>query len=132
VVTSLVFAFCFSILGMYLFGGKFCMWYDGTRECSCHEIVTHDPKCVCDRKHFNNILWATVTVFQVGMFSHSLDDCTYKLNTFYILYIIAILLPTLKANRFSTTCTHPCCFRLRKVFHCTYTKIESSAAMQGW
>ncbi|XP_059472084.1 voltage-dependent T-type calcium channel subunit alpha-1H isoform X6 [Neocloeon triangulifer] len=61
----ILFIFIFSILGMYLFGGKFCMWYDGTRECSCHEIVNHDPKCVCDRKHFNNILWATVTVFQI-------------------------------------------------------------------
>lgn len=51
---------------MYLFGGKFCMYGNGTRECNCKEIVTKHPLCVCDRKHFNNVLWATVTVFQVG------------------------------------------------------------------
>lgn len=59
-----------SILGMYLFGGKFCKYYedDGTeRDCTCREIVEHHPKCECDRKHFNNILWATVTVFQVSL-----------------------------------------------------------------
>ncbi|KAG8268299.1 low voltage-gated calcium channel activity protein [Homalodisca vitripennis] len=51
---------------MYLFGGKFCMLADGSRECDCDEIVNKDPKCVCDRKHFNNVLWATVTVFQTS------------------------------------------------------------------
>ncbi|KAF0761932.1 voltage-dependent T-type calcium channel subunit alpha-1H-like isoform X2, partial [Aphis craccivora] len=54
-----------SILGMYLFGGKFCMYGNGARECNCKEIVTKHPLCVCDRKHFNNVLWATVTVFQI-------------------------------------------------------------------
>ena len=40
----------FSILGMNLFGCKFC-----------------DPDTgVCDRKNFDSLLWATVTVFQVG------------------------------------------------------------------
>ncbi|XP_039290068.1 voltage-dependent T-type calcium channel subunit alpha-1G isoform X3 [Nilaparvata lugens] len=61
----ILFIFIFSILGMYLFGGKFCMLSDGTRECNCVEIVTKHPQCVCDRKHFNNVLWATVTVFQI-------------------------------------------------------------------
>ncbi|XP_046400704.1 voltage-dependent T-type calcium channel subunit alpha-1I [Ischnura elegans] len=90
----ILFIFIFSILGMNLFGCKFCsktddgsvacdrknfdslLWAivtvfqfcmrsDGSRECTCHEIVTRDPQCVCDRKHFNNILWATVTVFQI-------------------------------------------------------------------
>ena len=42
------------------------MLSDGSRECSCDEIVNRHPQCVCDRKHFNNILWATVTVFQVS------------------------------------------------------------------
>lgn len=53
---------------MYLFGGKFCKYDDNgqERECTCPEIVSKDPKCECDRKHFNNILWATVTVFQVS------------------------------------------------------------------
>ena len=40
----------FSILGMNLFGCKFC-----------------DPDTgVCDRKNFDSLLWATVTVFQVS------------------------------------------------------------------
>ena len=39
----------YSILGMNLFGCKFC-----------------DPETgVCDRKNFDSLLWATVTVFQV-------------------------------------------------------------------
>ncbi|GAB0089753.1 Voltage-dependent T-type calcium channel subunit alpha [Sergentomyia squamirostris] len=64
----ILFIFIFSILGMYLFGGKFCKFMDHTgqeRECTCPEIVSKHPLCECDRKHFNNILWATVTVFQI-------------------------------------------------------------------
>ncbi|XP_025832292.1 voltage-dependent T-type calcium channel subunit alpha-1G-like, partial [Agrilus planipennis] len=64
--------FGYSILGMYLFGGKFCKYTDSdgiVRECSCVMIVTKDKKCECDRKHFNDILWATVTVFQVSYYS---------------------------------------------------------------
>lgn len=38
----------------------------GERECTCPEIVSKHPQCECDRKHFNNFLWATVTVFQVS------------------------------------------------------------------
>ena len=41
----------FSILGMNLFGCKFCDF-------------TGDVK-ICDRKNFDSLLWATVTVFQV-------------------------------------------------------------------
>lgn len=55
---------------MYLFGGKFCKYVEDNgseRDCTCPEIVSHHPKCECDRKHFNNILWATVTVFQVSL-----------------------------------------------------------------
>ncbi|XP_058837307.1 voltage-dependent T-type calcium channel subunit alpha-1G isoform X2 [Topomyia yanbarensis] len=64
----ILFIFIFSILGMYLFGGKFCKFvdeYGQERECTCPEIVSKHPLCECDRKHFNNILWATVTVFQI-------------------------------------------------------------------
>jgi len=44
-----LFIFIFSILGMNLFGCKFC-----------------DPETgICDRKNFDSLLWATVTVFQV-------------------------------------------------------------------
>ncbi|RZC35961.1 voltage-dependent T-type calcium channel subunit alpha-1G, partial [Asbolus verrucosus] len=56
------------ILGMYLFGGKFCNYRadDGKiKECTCEMIITNDERCECDRKHFNNFLWATVTVFQI-------------------------------------------------------------------
>ncbi|CAH1954297.1 unnamed protein product [Acanthoscelides obtectus] len=62
----ILFIFIFSILGMYLFGGKFCTYTDdqgNTRDCGCE--MMNENKCLCDRKHFNNILWATVTVFQV-------------------------------------------------------------------
>jgi hypothetical protein len=62
-----------SILGMYLFGGKFCNYRaeDGSiKECTCEMIVTNDERCECDRKHFNNFLWATVTVFQVRQFKN--------------------------------------------------------------
>lgn len=55
---------------MYLFGGKFCKFMDeelGERECTCPEIISKHPLCECDRKHFNNFLWATVTVFQVSL-----------------------------------------------------------------
>ncbi|XP_038117628.1 voltage-dependent T-type calcium channel subunit alpha-1G isoform X4 [Culex quinquefasciatus] len=64
----ILFIFIFSILGMYLFGGKFCKFVDESgqeRECTCPEIVSKHPLCECDRKHFNNFLWATVTVFQI-------------------------------------------------------------------
>ncbi|KAL2717782.1 voltage-dependent T-type calcium channel subunit alpha-1G isoform X1 [Vespula squamosa] len=57
-----------SILGMYLFGGKFCMWADRSRPCTCAEVVSRHPMCRCDRKHFNDIVWALVTVFQVSPF----------------------------------------------------------------
>ncbi|XP_011061774.1 PREDICTED: voltage-dependent T-type calcium channel subunit alpha-1G isoform X1 [Acromyrmex echinatior] len=60
-----LFIFIFSILGMYLFGGKFCMWADRSRPCTCAEVVSRHPLCRCDRKHFNDIVWALVTVFQI-------------------------------------------------------------------
>lgn len=53
---------------MYLFGGKFCMWADRSRPCTCAEVVSRHPMCRCDRKHFNDIVWALVTVFQVPLF----------------------------------------------------------------
>ncbi|XP_030763174.1 voltage-dependent T-type calcium channel subunit alpha-1G-like isoform X1 [Sitophilus oryzae] len=64
----ILFIFIFSILGMYLFGGKFCNYVDEkgvTRDCGCEMLEKKDERCQCDRKHFNNILWATVTVFQI-------------------------------------------------------------------
>jgi len=61
-----------SILGMYLFGGKFCNYVDEkgvVQDCGCEMLEKKDERCQCDRKHFNNILWATVTVFQVRSIS---------------------------------------------------------------
>ena len=52
----MLFIFIFSILGMNLFGCKFC-----------------DPETkICDRKNFDSLLWATVTVFQVQIFGPEL------------------------------------------------------------
>lgn len=74
-----------SILGMYLFGGKFCMWADRSRPCTCAEVVSRHPLCRCDRKHFNDIVWALVTVFQVPLFP-SLLHRKYTL----LLYMLSI------------------------------------------
>lgn len=56
----------FSVLGMFLFGGKFCIRPDGSGDCTCREILDPESGCLCERMHFNNFLWATVTVFQVS------------------------------------------------------------------
>lgn len=55
----------YSILGMNLFGGKFCATPD-ERQCSCDEISA-DINCDCKRKNFDTLLWAIVTVFQVRL-----------------------------------------------------------------
>lgn len=46
-----LFIFIFSILGMNLFGCKFCAVDDGIRR--------------CERKNFDSLLWSTITVFQI-------------------------------------------------------------------
>lgn len=42
---------------------------DANKNQAIHQIFHYDedwePVCVCDRKNFNNFLWATMTVFQV-------------------------------------------------------------------
>ena len=43
---------------MHLFGCNFCKYVNGVKE--------------CDRKNFDNLLWAIVTVFQVGTFLRKL------------------------------------------------------------
>lgn len=48
--------FNYSILGMNLFGCKFCR---KTAENTIH----------CDRKNFDSLLWALVTVFQVQLYA---------------------------------------------------------------
>ncbi|XP_064478455.1 voltage-dependent T-type calcium channel subunit alpha-1G-like isoform X2 [Ornithodoros turicata] len=48
----ILFIFIFSILGMNLFGCKFC-------------VKEPDGTVQCDRKNFDSLLWALVTVFQI-------------------------------------------------------------------
>lgn len=53
---------CFSILGMNIFGCKFCKdesYYTAERKC----ISNRDEDK--DRKNFDSLLWSLVTVFQV-------------------------------------------------------------------
>lgn len=50
---------CSSILGMNLFGCKFCEKHDDNKKC----ISDQDEDK--DRKNFDSLLWALVTVFQV-------------------------------------------------------------------
>ncbi|KAG8180483.1 hypothetical protein JTE90_026642 [Oedothorax gibbosus] len=54
-----------SLLGMHLFGGRFCRRGDGRGMCTCEELQKPEPYCHCDRMNFDNFLWATVTVFQI-------------------------------------------------------------------
>ncbi|XP_037931644.1 sodium channel protein PaFPC1-like [Teleopsis dalmanni] len=49
-----LFIFIFSILGMNLFGCKFCEKVNG--------------ETICDRKNFDSLLWALVTVFQLSCY----------------------------------------------------------------
>jgi len=66
----------FSILGMNLFGCKFCEKVNGEK--------------ICDRKNFDSLLWALVTVFQVDLLLSAFTNLIYlyinnktkfKLNT---------------------------------------------------
>ncbi|XP_035217562.1 voltage-dependent T-type calcium channel subunit alpha-1H-like [Stegodyphus dumicola] len=61
----ILFIFIFSLLGMHLFGGRFCRRGDGRGMCTCEELQKPDAYCHCDRMNFDNFLWATVTVFQI-------------------------------------------------------------------
>lgn len=62
-----------SILGMNLFGCKFCEIIDGDK--------------ICDRKNFDSLLWALVTVFQVDEV-----DCHLQIISVYV-YINYCLKP---------------------------------------
>ncbi|CAM4831211.1 unnamed protein product [Rotaria magnacalcarata] len=53
----LLFIFIFSILGMNLFGGKFCKNIENQNNTTVESE--------CPRKNFDSLLWATITVFQV-------------------------------------------------------------------
>ncbi|CAH1116001.1 unnamed protein product [Phaedon cochleariae] len=91
----ILFIFIFSILGMYLFGGKFCTYVDDngiTKDCDCE--LMNDRRCLCDRKHFNNILWATVTVFQILTqedWNMVLSNGMAKTSDWAALYFVALM-----------------------------------------
>ncbi|CAH0564653.1 unnamed protein product [Brassicogethes aeneus] len=91
----ILFIFIFSILGMYLFGGKFCTYRDekgNVRDCGCKYLT--DDNCQCDRKHFNNILWATVTVFQILTqedWNMVLSNGMAKTSHWAALYFVALM-----------------------------------------
>uniref|UniRef100_A0A1I8GIZ2 Ion_trans domain-containing protein n=1 Tax=Macrostomum lignano TaxID=282301 RepID=A0A1I8GIZ2_9PLAT len=57
-----LFIFIFSVLGMTLFGGKFC-WHPDGSTCTCSERADPDTDCECDRANFDSIMWSLVTVF---------------------------------------------------------------------
>ncbi|XP_065922507.1 voltage-dependent T-type calcium channel subunit alpha-1I isoform X8 [Magallana gigas] len=59
-----LFIFIFSVLGMNLFGGKFCWRGNGTL-CTCLDALDPAMDCQCERANFNSLLWSVVTVFQV-------------------------------------------------------------------
>lgn len=74
----------FSVLGMFLFGGKFCIRADGSGDCTCREILDPGAGCKCTRMHFNNFLWATVTVFQVSQYLDSFSSTVKSRTTMYL------------------------------------------------
>ena len=60
------FLYLSSVLGMHLFGGKFCLRVDGDR-CTCDDFNNRVPGCFrCERKNFDTLVWSLVTVFQVN------------------------------------------------------------------
>jgi len=64
---------------MNLFGGKFCTTKD-KRQCSCGQIS--DGMCRCERKNFDSLLWAIVTVFQVRLYLPYVAYSTRRLFSF--------------------------------------------------
>lgn len=75
-----LFIFIFSVLGMHLFGCKF-----------CEEI---GEETVCDRKNFDSLLWAIVTVFQILTqedWNIVLYNGMYKTSPWAALYFIALM-----------------------------------------
>uniref|UniRef100_A0A915K176 Ion transport domain-containing protein n=1 Tax=Romanomermis culicivorax TaxID=13658 RepID=A0A915K176_ROMCU len=60
-----LFIFIFSLLGMVIFGGRFCINKSDGSQCTCKDL--RDPKitCICARKNFDNFLHSSLTVFQI-------------------------------------------------------------------
>ena len=77
----LLFIFIFSILGMNLFGCKFC-------------IKLEDGSRLCERKNFDSLLWACITVFQV-LTQEDWNEVLYngmdRTSSWAALYFIALM-----------------------------------------
>jgi hypothetical protein len=103
----ILFIFIFSILGMNLFGCKFCL------------KLSNNTK-VCERKNFDSLLWAIITVFQV-LTQEDWNEVLYngmdKTSSWAALYFIALmtfgnyvlfnLLVAILVEGFSTEVKHP-------------------------
>lgn len=99
--------FCYySVLGMNLFGGKFCWKADGST-CTCKQSL--DPTiCECDRANFNSLLWSLVTVFQV--------PCERTFSSFILLILFLIVHFLNFWNCISHTCIY--IFRMKSGIEC--------------
>ncbi|KAL8568788.1 hypothetical protein ACOMHN_036972 [Nucella lapillus] len=88
-----LFMFIFSILGMSVFGGRYCARPDGTR-CSCQDRINATSGCVSDRANFDSLLWSLVTVFQVLTqedWNTVLYNGMYYTSPWASLYFIALM-----------------------------------------
>uniref|UniRef100_A0A4W6E9Y8 Voltage-dependent T-type calcium channel subunit alpha n=1 Tax=Lates calcarifer TaxID=8187 RepID=A0A4W6E9Y8_LATCA len=111
----MLFIFIFSILGMHIFGCKF-------------SLKTEAGDTVPDRKNFDSLLWAIVTVFQIltqedwnmvlynGMASTSPCAALYfvALMTFGN-YVLFNLLVAILVEGFQAEVRHDLCFRIQKM-----------------
>lgn len=98
-----------SILGMYLFGGKFCKFTDELsgqeRECTCPEIISKHPHCECDRKHFNNILWVRLFIFHILLLFKKFKFFPAKIsNVIYSIWMFDCKKNINKTNRRPSQC----------------------------
>lgn len=50
--------------------------------CTCEDLRSPHITCACNRKNFNNFLWATMTVFQVTPKFFLLNTCKTRDSTF--------------------------------------------------
>nr|XP_022916967.1 voltage-dependent T-type calcium channel subunit alpha-1G-like isoform X2 [Onthophagus taurus] len=87
----ILFIFIFSILGMNLFGCKFCDTVDkGKREGKCKTDDDEEK----DRKNFDSLLWAIVTVFQILTqedWNMVLSNGMAKTSHWAALYFVALM-----------------------------------------
>lgn len=83
---------CCSILGMNLFGCKFCETMKGSSDVEC------------DRKNFDSLLWAIVTVFQVPIGSFTSRGLPSLSFNFYFTFFFILTYPYKKQLCMSNIC----------------------------